>query len=164
MRLFRIALSKRLALGLTGLFIAAPVAAELYKCRQPDGRVSYQQTVCSGIAEGDALTVETRGPNGGTSDATERDYSVESQLRQMQTAREATELERERARSQTAAEARRSRKVNRDERDPAKCARHRAEVAKWKQKLLRGYRQRSEKEINESKLAYHQTLTDRYCD
>ena len=164
MRPVRLAFSNRLALGLTALCVATQTQAELYKCRQPDGRISYQQAACAELADGQALSVDTRGPDGSTSGPTGQDYSVESQFRQMQAERQAAEMERERARRQAAAEAQRGQRTTGGERDPAKCAKQRAEVAKWKQKLLHGYRTRSEKDINENKLAHHQALADRYCD
>ncbi len=164
MRPARPAFSNRLAFGLTALFVATQTQAELYKCRLPDGRVSYQQTACADLAEGQTLSVDTRGPDGSASGPTGQDYSVESQSRQMQAERQTAEMEREQARRQAAAEAQHQQRAARDERDPARCAKQRAEIARWKQRLLHGYRTRSEKDINESKLAHHQALAERYCD
>ena len=160
----RIVFSYRFTLGLTGLLLAGQAEAELYKCRQPDGRVSYQQTACADRAAGQALSVDTRGPDGSTSGPAGQDYSVESQFRQMQAERQAVERAREQARREAAKETQRMQRSTRDERDPARCAKQRAEVAKWKEKLLHGYRTRSEKDINENKLAHHQALAERYCD
>ena len=153
----------RLALGLIGLALAAhPAGAGLYKCQQANGQVSYQQTACADNAGGGALAVDTRAPTDGGSKS--RDYSIESQVQEMRTERERVSGERERARKHAETEARRSRASARTEHDPAKCAKQHAEVAKWHQKVLNGYRTRSEKDLNENKLAYHQALADRYCE
>ena len=155
----------RLALGLIVLGLAAhPAWAELYKCQQANGQISYQQTACADSAGGGALAVDTRAPTDGETGSKNQDYSIESQVQAMQAQREQALKERERARKQAETEARRSRTSARTEHDPAKCAKQRAEVAKWHQKVLNGYRTRSEKELNENKLAYHQALMDRDCE
>lgn len=151
-----------LVCGLLGIaLVARPARAELYKCQQANGQISYQQYACEDRAGGDTLTIDTRLPT--RTDAQDEDYSVESQAQAMQSERELLAEERERAR-QEASEARRTSALARTERDPAKCAQQRAEVAKWKQKAMSSYRTRSERDLNENKLAYHQTLADRYCD
>ena len=155
----------RLALGLIGLALAAhPAGAGLYKCQQANGQVSYQQTACTESAGGGALAVDTRAPTDGGTGSKSQDYSIESQVQAMQSERERVSRERERARKQAETEARRASVPARTEHDPAKCAKQRAEVAKWHQKVLNGYRTRSERDLNENKLAYHQALMDRYCE
>lgn len=161
----RIYLPSRLAVCLVGFCLATPQArAELYKCHQADGQVSYQQNACDDIVQGDRLAVDTSRPSGSADGTQTRDYSIESQLKEMQTQREQARKERERARKQAEADARQSTVSVRTEFDPAKCTKQRAEVAKWHQKVLNGYRTRSEKDLNENKLAHHQALADRYCD
>lgn len=153
----------RLALGLIVLALAAhPAWAELYKCQQANGQISYQQTACADSAGSGALAVDTQVPTGGGSKS--QDYSVESQVQEMQAERERVSRERERARKQAEIEAHRASLPARTEHDPAKCAKQRAEVAKWHQKVLNGYRTRSERDLNENKRAYHQVLMERYCE
>ncbi|NEV62580.1 DUF4124 domain-containing protein [Thiorhodococcus minor] len=146
------------------LLIAADAHAGLFKCKQPDGRVIYQQTACGGHADVDPFEVDIRGPDGSKSGKSSRDYSVGSQAKAMRTQRERLSKARRQARARAAAAARRvtgspSKTPNR-----SKCAKHRAEVAKWKQKLLNGYHERTEKVYNENKLEHHQALVDQYCD
>jgi hypothetical protein len=165
MRMCRRNLPDRFALCLMGFCLTDHQAwAELYKCQQADGRISYQETVCADSANGGALVVDTRGPDGQSSGTMGQDYSVETQLREMQTQRERVLNERERARRQATTEARRSTASTRGRHDPAKCTQQRAEVAKWQQKVLNGFRNRGEKDVNENKLAHYQALVERDCD
>ncbi len=161
-----IGLPTRLALCWIGLCLAIPQArAELYKCRKSDGQISYQQTACDHGTQGGALAVDTREVDGeGNAGAKSRDYSIESQLQEMRAEREQVLKERESARQRAEFAARETAVSARTDYDPAKCSRQRAEVAKWHQKVLNGYHKRSEKEINENKLAYHEALVDRYCE
>jgi hypothetical protein len=47
--------------------------------------------------------------------------------------------------------------------DRAKCAKERAEVARWRHKANATYRDQDEKEFKEQTLEYHQALAERYC-
>lgn len=144
-------------------FLAVTQAhAELYKCPQPDGRLTYQQTACGGHADVESFAVDIRGPDGTDTGSTDRDYSISGQAAQMRAERE--QLDRARMQARRAAETRHAAAHSSDSRDSAKCAKHRGEAAKWKQKLMNGYRKRTEKDYNENKLAHHQALIDRYCD
>ncbi|ADC63609.1 DUF4124 domain-containing protein [Allochromatium vinosum] len=147
---------------------AGPAWAELYKCRQPDGSLSYQQTACAAQAEGDRLQVDIRGPDGRESASSGEDYSVAAQAERLRTEREARERAHLQARREAEARARALKAAAKPDRntdfDPAKCARHRAEVAKWRQKVKGGYRTRDEKDYNDSKLAHHEALVERYCE
>lgn len=146
------------------LLIAADARADLFKCKQPDGRVIYQQTACGGHAGVAPFEVDIRGPDGSESGASSKDYSVGSQAKAMRTERERLSKARRQARVRAAAAARRAAASPSKTPNRAKCAKHRAEVAKWKQKLLNGYRERTEKIYNERKLEHHQALVDQYCD
>lgn len=153
-----------LALALA-LLLSGTAHAELYKCRQPDGRTVYQQTACGGHADAETFAVDIRGPDGTETGASGKDYSIGTQAASMRAERQALNRARMRARMQAEAAAKRTAAGSgkKPEPDRAKCAKHRGEVAKWKQKLLQGYRKRSEKEHDQSKLAYHEALVDRYC-
>lgn len=148
--------------------IANPAWAALYKCQQPDGRVVYQQTACDGQATGDRLEVDIRGPDGTEAGQAAQDYSVTAQAERMRAEREALERERIQARREAEARARALRASAKPaanpDLDPAKCARHRSEAAKWKQKVMKGYHTPTEKEYNANKLAHHQALVARYCE
>ncbi len=149
-----------MALALSVLLLVAQLAhAELYKCQQPDGRLTYQQTACGGHADVESFAVDIRGPDGTDTGAADRDYSIGSQAAQMRAERE--RLDRARMQARRAAERRRTVTHSRD---VAKCAKHRSEAAKWKEKVMQGYRKRTEKDYNENKLAHHRALIDRYCD
>ena len=162
----RSAMWTRWIIGLTlALLALRPASAELYKCLQPDGRLSYQQTACAPDAAGARLQVDTRGPDGReqASSAAE-EYAVESQAEWLRSEREAQEAVLLEARQ--AAEARHAaQKAERQAQlDPAKCARHRAEAAKWREKARGTYRTRAEQEQNDNRLAHHQALIEQYCD
>ncbi|NEX20502.1 DUF4124 domain-containing protein [Thiorhodococcus mannitoliphagus] len=152
-----------IALGLA-LLIAADARAGLYKCRQPDGHMVYQQTACGGRADVDPFEIDIRGPNGSEAGASARDYSIGTQAKQMRTERERLDRSRRSARRQAAAATKRATGQSPKTPDRAKCAKHRAEAAKWKQKVMQGYRKRTEKDYNEGKLEHHQALVDQYCD
>jgi hypothetical protein len=146
--------------------LAFPVQAGLFRCEQPDGSVSYQQTACAGSSEGGAVEVDTR-PPGGAGSAPSGDYSVEGQLKQMRPRQDRERKESDQRRKRPAGR-------TRDGEDPptraessldaAKCARHRAAVADWDMEVRRGYRDRNEKAYNENMLDYHRTQVERYCD
>ena len=159
MDLPRLAPGNALALGLATWLAATPSAgrAELYKCRQPDGRLTYQQTACAESDEGGALDPHMAPPASG---GRQQDYSIESQLEWMQRERQA----RDEARRRQADAAHRAATAPASQQDAAKCAKARGEVAMWQQKVRNGYRTRDEKAQNESRLAYHQALAERYCD
>lgn len=155
MDLPRLGPTNALALGLATWLAAAPSPgrAELYKCRQPDGRLTYQQTACAEADEARALDLRLPPPASGGED---KDYSIGAQLDWMQRERQARRRQVDDRAADTAEPA--------SQQDAAKCAKARGEVAKWQQKVRNGYHSRSEKAQNESKLAYHQALADRYCD
>lgn len=137
-------------------------AASLYKCQRPDGRTSYQQTACDVTAEGGAYEIDPAEPSNRRGASSRQDVSVSGQVKQMQTQRE--KARRARAKAEATEDRRSRQETSQATADPAKCAMHRSEVAKWHQKVMNGYRQRSEKDYNENKLAYHQALVDRYCE
>lgn len=150
------------------LTAAVPASAQLYKCRRPDGSLSYQQTACAAQAEGDRLHVDIRGPDGRESASSDADYSVAAQAERLRTEREARERAHLQARREAEARARALKAATKPDRntdfDPAKCARHRGEVAKWRRKVKDGYRTRDEKDYNDSKLEHHEVLVERYCE
>lgn len=154
--------------GVLLALVAIPASAQLYKCRQPDGGVSYQQTACAGQAEGERLQVDIRGPDGRESASSNVDYSVAAQAERLRIERETRERMHLQARREAEARSRALRAAAKPDRntdfDLAKCTRHRGEVAKWRQKVKRGYRTRDEKDYNDSKLAHHEALVERYCE
>lgn len=155
-------------IGVLFALTAGPAWAELYKCRQSDGSLSYQQTACAAQAEGDRLQVDIRGPDGSESASSDVDYSVAAQAERLRAEREAREHAHLQARREAEARARALKAAAKPDRntdfDPAKCARHRGEVAKWRQKVKGGYRTRDQKDYNDSKLAHHTALVERYCE
>ena len=165
----RVPCFSRHLLALLSIWIGAePAWAELYKCERPDGRISYQQTACDGLAGSSALQVDIRGPDGTETGRSEADYSVEGQATRMRADREALTRARLKARREAEARAQAlraaARPVKRQESDRAKCAKHRGEAAKWKQEVMQGYHTRAEKERQETKLAEHQAMMELYCD
>ncbi|MBN2885709.1 MAG: hypothetical protein JXM75_03250, partial [Chromatiaceae bacterium] len=131
------------------LALLAPAAwAELYKCPQPDGGISYQQHPCAN-AEPLALDIpQTRneivqgaGP------------SIEEQLRY---------FERDTVRASSSSGPRQE-SATAHQYDAAKCARHRAQEAKWARAARATYRDRDQQRERERMLEYHRTLVERHC-
>lgn len=141
--------------ALVTLLLPLSVWAGPYKCLQPDGSVVYQQTRCAIGAEGGELTLDPA-PHAGQGKA--KDYSIEGQVKAMEAQRNKARKERARA----ASPARPTAKVKPDY-DRAKCAKNRAEVARWRQKTHSTYRDTDERDYREQKLEYYQALVDQYC-
>ncbi|MFD2113992.1 DUF4124 domain-containing protein [Thiorhodococcus fuscus] len=146
-------------LGIALLLAGTAAQAELYKCRGSNGHTTYQQTACEASDQSAGLSVDTQISKDAPS---AEDYSVGKQVESMRDARTRRAQAREQARR--AEETERTRHADTHRFDAAKCAKHRSEVAKWHQKVLNGYRTRSEKDFNQNKLAYHQALVERYCE
>lgn len=139
------------------LIITLPVQAGPFKCVKPDGGVVYQQGACGGLDHGGELTVDTRSPGGADAAANSKDLTVEGQLKALEAARAKERKSRvdaskglvERGPTETY--------------DRAKCAKHRAQAARWREEVRGGYRTRDEKAHNLSMLEHHQALVERYC-
>lgn len=139
------------------LIITLPVQAGPFKCVQPDGGVVYQQGPCGGPDHGGELTVDTRYPGGADAAAKGKDLSVEGQLKALEAAR-AKERKARVAASKGLVE-----RGPAETYDRAKCAKHRAQTARWRDEVRGGYRTRDEKAHNLSMLEHHQALVERYC-
>jgi len=154
-------------LGLWLMLTTVPVSAQIYKCRQPDGSLSYQQTACVAQTEPERIPVDIRGPDGSERTPSKVDYSVVAQAEHLRAEREAREWAHLQARREAEAQARALKAAAKPDRntdfDPVKCARHRGEVAKWRRKVRSSYRNRDQRDYNQSKLTYHQALVERYC-
>lgn len=80
-------LSRECAVPLTILLLMAVPAglnAELYRCAEPDGSVSYQETACTGSAQGDALALPASNPARSDRADPADHWSVQRQLERMQ--------------------------------------------------------------------------------
>lgn len=129
-----------------------------YKCLQPGGTIIYQQSPCPPAAEGAELRIDTTPPGGAGAKMGSRDYSIESQLRSMQGERTRAQQAREKAEKES-----RGRQDINDGYDRARCAKHRAQVARWREAIRNGYHSQNEKEYEARMLEHHQALTERYC-
>lgn len=138
--------------------LSVPAHGGLFKCLQSDGSVIYQQTACPEDAQGGELSVDTSSPGGG-SGASRQDYSVQSQLKAMESAR----AREQKARSKSAERTRKSQVDPSERYDRAKCAKHRAKVAQWRQDVRDGYHNQNEKIYEWKMLEHHQALVERYC-
>lgn len=147
----------RLYLVLLSL-ITLPAQAGTYKCIGPDGAILYQQGPCAESDQGGQLSVDTSPPGGPSADSGSKDLSVEGQLRTLESARAKERKARTRAAKATQDRSRG------DGRDQAKCAKHRAQAARWQEEVRNGYRTQEEKQHNEHMLEYHQVLVGRYCE
>ena len=142
------------------VLMAGPVWAGPYKCVQPDGGVVYQDVQCAGGSEGTELRLDPGAP-GGQDQGQARDYSVQGQLKALEAERRQADKARK-AREKAAAETRpAARKA--EGYDRAKCAKNRAEAARWRQKVRNGYRNQDDREYQEQKLEYYESLAARFC-
>jgi len=146
----------RLHLVLLSL-IALPAQAGTYKCVRPDGAILSHQGPCAESSPGGELRVDTRPPGGSNAGPGGKDLSVEGQLRSLESARA-----KERKARARAAKATREKPRGNDQ-DRAKCAKHRAQAARWQEEVRNGYRTQEEKQHDEHMLEYHQLLVGRYC-
>jgi hypothetical protein len=134
-----------------------PSWAGVYKCREPDGHISYQETPCAPDSDGGALTPNTTPPSGANAPGPSKAYTVEGQLKALESARRQTRKKREK----TAAP--RSTQTKTGDYDAARCAKHRAEVARWRRNVRNGYRDRDEREWETQMLIHHEALVQRHC-
>lgn len=152
--------ARTLALVFTSL-ASVPAGAALYKCQGADGGVTYQQTVCPEPASGGEVSVDTRPPGG--MDAAKapggKDYSIESQLEAMESARE----KERKARAASAKTGGKASATSADTTDMAACAKHEAQTARWRDTIRGGYRSQQEREYQRKMLEHHQALVERYC-
>jgi hypothetical protein len=135
-----------------------PVWAGTYKCLGLDGHISYQQTPCPLDTDGTALVTDNRPPSGAEVPGASETYGVERQIKALESAREQARKGRD-----PAPAAARQARTSPDAFDPARCAKHRAEVARWRQAIRDGYRDRDEKEQEAQMLKHHEALVTRYC-
>ena len=129
-----------------------------FKCLHPDGSLSYQETPCPPETDGGELEVDTRRPGG--SRAGGKEYTVEGQVRALEAERKRAHkaLEKRAADSPGATAGPKPRK------NKAKCAKHRAEVARWRRAVRNGYRDKDDREREEQMLEHHRALVEQYCE
>lgn len=139
------------------LLFALPVQAGPYKCIGSDGSIVYQQGPCADSDQGDELAVDTRPPGGPDAAAKGKDVSVEGQLKAM----EATRAKERKARAAAAKDA--NDEAPAPAYDRAKCAKHQAEVARWREEVRGTYRTQDEKARDRHMLEHHQAQVERYC-
>lgn len=139
------------------LLFALPVQAGPYKCVQPGGSIVYQQGPCGASDQGGELAVDTRPPGGPDAAPKGMDLSVEGQLKALESARA------KERKSKTAAAKDTKEKAPASTYDRAKCAKHRAETARWREEVRGTYRTQEEKARDRYMLEYHQSLVARYC-
>jgi hypothetical protein len=144
----------RLVLLLT---ITLPVQAGPFKCAHPDGGVIYQQGPCGGSDQGGEVVVDTRSPGGAEAARKATDLSVEGQLKALEAAR--AKERKARVAASTGAEEGGPAETY----DRAKCAKHKAQTARWREEVRGGYRTRDEKAHDLSMLEHHQAMVERYC-
>lgn len=138
------------------LAIALPLRAGTFKCLQRDGSVVYQQGPCPKSDQGGELILDTRPPGGKRAAPGGGDLSVEGQLKALESAR----ARERKARVRVAKDAG---KGSQKGYDRAKCAKHRAQVARWQDEVRDGYRTREEQAHDRHMLEYHEVLVERYC-
>jgi hypothetical protein len=146
----------------TGMLTSLPAGAALYKCEGADGGVTYQQTACPQHSSGGEVSVDTRSPGGAEAAAAKggKDYSVESQLEAIESARE---KERKARAAGAKGAAGKEARAPADTLDMAACAKHEAQSARWRDAIRGGYRTQHEREYQRKMLAHHQALVERYC-
>jgi hypothetical protein len=140
--------------------IACPVWAGPFKCLHPDGSLSYQESPCPTESEGGELEVDTRPPGGTRPRGKGQDTTIQGQLRALESERKRDEKARER-RAPTSPKAASGPKPRKNK---AKCAKHRAEVARWRRAVRNGYRDKDDREREEQMLEHHRALVEQYCE
>jgi hypothetical protein len=147
------------ALALLAAALFAPGSpADTHKCVSTDGSVEYRQTPCPSSATPMELRIETSPPSGGGAKDPGNAYSVENQLKAMESARKPEHRER------GAAERNETRKKGMGPGyDKARCAKQRAEAARWEREARRGGSDHQEREYRTRMWEYHQALVERYC-
>lgn len=151
-----------LALALLGTALlwitASPAWAGTFKCRGPDGHIGYQETPCPADSDSAELNPSTVPPSGAKAPRPSQPYTVEGQLKALESAQRRARKAREKASavpSQTQAK-------NGDY-DAARCAKHRAETARWRREVRNGYRDKDEREQETEMLKHHEALVERHC-
>ena len=134
---------------------ASPAWSAVFKCRGPDGHTSYQQFPCPEPAGGAELSPDTSPPSGAGTRV--KPATVETQIEALESAERRARKERKEA-SESG-----SPKAPPDERDEARCAKHRAEAARWRREIKQGFRDRDEQEREAQMLQHHEALIRRYC-
>lgn len=136
--------------------VATPVSAGAYKCMDPSGEVTYQEHPCTGEAFGDAIEADSKAPSGGSGKAT----SIEAQLKSLSRERRSGHADKDgrKSGSEKRAEGSKSKGY-----DAPKCAKARAEAARWRGEIRNGYRDEDDKERQAQMLKYHEALAERYC-
>ena len=142
------------------VLMAGPVWAGPFKCVQPDGRVVYQDIQCAAGSAGAELRLDPSTP-GGQDRGKAQDYSVQGQLKALETERRQADKARRAQEKAAAATDPAAKKA--DSYDRAKCAKNRAEAARWRQKVRNGYRDQDDREYQEKKLEYYESLADQFC-
>jgi hypothetical protein len=145
-------------LALLGL-CACPAWSGTFKCREPDGSISYQQTSCPQGSDGVEVVADTTPPGGAEAPGAAKKYSVQSQLKTLEQQRRRTR--KERAKDETPI---RQTKTQTASYDAARCAKHRAEAARWRREVRNGYVDRDQKEQEAQMLKHHEALVLRYCE
>ena len=141
--------------SLSGL-TACPAWAGTYKCRAPDGHISYQETPCPADSDGGALTPDTAPPSGSNAPRHSKAYTVEGQLKALESAKRRARKVREKSSDAP-------RRAKTSDYDAARCAKHRAEAARWRREVRNGYRDTDEREQEAQMLKHHEALIERYC-
>jgi hypothetical protein len=136
--------------------VAAPVAAGAYKCMDPSGELTYQGHPCAGEALGNAIEPDIEAPGGGLG----KETSIEAQLRSLSRERRSSRSEKDNRKSTSDKRADASKSSGQD---AAKCAKARAEAARWRGEIRKGYRNEDDKERKAQMLEYQEALAKRYC-
>jgi hypothetical protein len=138
---------------------ACPALAETYKCREPDGHISYQEMPCPADSDGGVVIPNTMPPSGANTPRPSKAFTVEGQLKALESARREARKAREKA-----SDAPRKTQTKTGDYDAARCAKHRAEVARWRRDVRNGYRDKDEREQETQMLRHHEALVARYCE
>ena len=142
------------------VLMAGPVWAGPFKCLQPDGSVVYQDVQCAAGSAGAELRLDTS-TRGGQDRGKAQDYSIQGQLKALEAERRQADKAhqtQEKAAAKTGPAGKKAGGYDR-----TKCAKNRAEAARWRQKVRNGYRDQDDREYQEQKLEYYQSLANQFC-
>lgn len=135
-----------------------PAWTETFKCREPDGHIGYQETPCPVDSEGSVLSSSSAPPTGPNATHTSKAYTVEGQLKALESQKRQARKAREKSSPESS-----HTQVKPKAHDAARCAKHRAEAARWRREVRRGYRDKDERDRRAEMLKHHEALVERYC-
>jgi hypothetical protein len=153
---------KSILLGaLAALFSLSAVCwGATYKCTQPDGSITFQQTTCASEAEQAKLDTSYSRTPIPTTQAPQNKESIEDQLRWLQEDTRKTQEERERRRRSDRI---RGLGPTASHYDAERCTYYSGRVDEYERRLRRGYRNQDDKMYLQNTINRYKIDEKKYC-